>query len=214
MVALLDTMIALLASIAIFTILFKYKLDPTAAGPGLVFKVLPLAFSQMPGGRFIGTAFFLLLSFAALTSAISLLEVVVAHFIDDRKWARRSATLIMGAVIWGLGMFSALSYNRLEGITIFKDKEGQGMKILGSLDLLATNYMLPVGGLFIALFAAWFMSRESVSRQLLEGGGSPAFYKVWIVVIRFITPVAVAILVLFMIDSHLGIGIIESLFGG
>lgn len=212
MVAFLDTAIALLASIAIFTILFKYNLDPMAAGPGLVFKVLPLAFSQMPGGRYIGTAFFLLLSFAALTSAISLLEVVVAHFIDDRKWARRAATLIIGTVIWALGIFSALSYNVLGNVKIFKDKEGQGMAILDSVDLLATNYMLPVGGLFIALFAGWFMNRESVKKQVTEGGGSPGLYKVWLVILKYVTPVAVMILVLFMIDSHLGV--MDRILGG
>ena len=211
MVALLDTLIALLASIAIFTIVFKYDLDPTAAGPGLVFQVLPLAFSQMPGGRFIGTAFFLLLSFAALTSAISLLEVVVAHFIDDRKWARRTATVIMGTVIWGLGLFSAFSYNLLENVTLLEDKEGGAMPILDSVDLIATNYMLPIGGFFIALFAGWFIKREVRERQLLDEKSSRAFYKAWLLVTRYLTPVAVALLILFMIDKHLGIA--EALLG-
>jgi len=212
MVAILDTAIALLASIAIFTIVFQYDLDPKAAGPGLVFQVLPLAFSQMPGGRFIGTAFFLLLSFAALTSAISLLEVVVAHFIDDRKWARRTATVIMGTVVWVLGLFSAFSYNLLENVTLLEDKEGQGMPILDSVDLIATNYMLPIGGLFIALFAGWFIKQQVRDRQLLEHSNSRTFYRVWLFVTRYFTPVAVAILILFMIDKHLGIA--EWVFGG
>lgn len=205
MVALLDTVIALLASIAIFTIVFQYDLDPSAAGPGLVFQVLPLAFSQMPGGRFMGTAFFLLLSFAALTSAISLLEVVVAHFIDDRNWARRTATVILGAVIWLLGLFSALSYNVLGDVTLLEDKEGQGMPILDSIDLVATNYMLPVGGFFIALFAGWFLRQSVRDLQLLDGSGSRVFSRAWLLVTRYFTPVAVGFLVLFMIDKHLGI---------
>ncbi len=211
LIALLDTLIALMASIAIFTIVFKYNLDPTAAGPGLVFKVLPLAFAQMPGGRFIGTAFFLLLAFAALTSAISLLEVVVAHFIDDRKWPRKKATLLMGAVIWVMGIFSALSYNVFEEFKLLKDKEGAGMSILDSVDLIATNYMLPIGGLFIALFAGWVIKREFAEGQLLKGDGPPLFYKIWHVTIRYLTPVAVIVLVLFMIDNHLGI--MEKVFG-
>jgi NSS family neurotransmitter:Na+ symporter len=211
MVALLDTAIALLASIAIFTIVFQYNLDPKAAGPGLVFQVLPLAFSQMPGGRFIGTAFFLLLSFAALTSAISLLEVVVAHFIDDRKWARRTATVIMGTVIWVLGLFSAFSYNLLENVTLLKDKEGQGMQILDSVDLIATNYMLPIGGFFIALFAGWFIKQKVRDRQLLGDGGSRAVHAAWRGVTRYFTPVAVGILILFMVDKHLGV--VEWLLG-
>jgi NSS family neurotransmitter:Na+ symporter len=212
MVTLLDTAIALLASIAIFTIVFQYDLDPKAAGPGLVFQVLPLAFSKMPGGRFIGTAFFLLLSFAALTSAISLLEVVVAHFIDDRKWARRTATVIMGTVIWGLGLFSAFSYNLLGNVTLLEDKEGQEMPILDSIDLIATNYMLPIGGFFIALFAGWFIQQEVRNRQLLGDGGSRAVYTAWKGVTRYFTPVAVGILILFMIDKHLGIA--DWLLGG
>jgi len=212
MIAFLDTAIALLASIAIFTIVFQYNLDPTAAGPGLVFQVLPLAFSKMPGGNFIGTAFFLLLSFAALTSAISLLEVVVAHFIDDRKWARRLATVVVGLVIWALGLFSALSYNILENITLLEDKDGKGMPILDSLDLIATNYMLPIGGLFIALFAGWFMNKETVRRQLLKKGRSTAFFKVWLVVVRYLTPLAVTVLILFMVDKHLGI--VDWIMGG
>jgi NSS family neurotransmitter:Na+ symporter len=212
MVALLDTGIALLASIAIFTIVFQYDLDPTAAGPGLVFQVLPLAFSKMPAGRFIGTAFFLLLAFAALTSAISLLEVVVAHFIDDRKWARRAATVIMGTVIWGLGLFSAFSYNLLSHVTLLEDKEGKAMPILDSIDLIATNYMLPIGGFFIALFAGWFIKREDRERQLLGDRGSAAFYRAWLFVVRYLTPVLVGLLILFMVDKHLGMA--EWVLGG
>ncbi len=211
-VALLDTVIALLASIAIFTIVFQYDLDPEAAGPGLVFQVLPLAFSKMPGGWLIGTAFFLLLAFAALTSAISLLEVVVAHFIDDRKWARRTATIIMGTIIWMLGLFSAFSSNLLEHVTLLKDKEGAEMSIFDSVDLIATNYMLPIGGFFIALFVGWFIQQEDRERQMLGGGADRAFYRPWVVIIRYVTPVAVGILILFMVDKHLGI--VEGLLGG
>ncbi|MFO8057895.1 MAG: sodium-dependent transporter [bacterium] len=201
MVAGLDTLIAILAGIAIYTILFQYNLDP-AQGPGLVFKVLPLAFSQMPGGQYIGTAFFLLLSFAALTSGISLLEVVVAYFIDDRKWKRTRATLIMGAIIWGLGVFSALSYSKLSGVTLIKNMEGQGMPVLDSIDRIANNYMLPLGGLFIALFGGWFMKRESVRHQLIEGGGTRIFYGFWKKVIRYVTPVAVALLLAVTVHDH------------
>jgi neurotransmitter:Na+ symporter, NSS family len=136
----------------------------------------------------------------------------VAHFIDDRKWARRTATVILGTVIWGLGLFSAFSYNLLGNVTILKDKEGVGMPILDSIDLVATNYMLPIGGFFIALFAGWFIGRKGRERQLLEGNGSRRFYKAWLTVIRYLTPVAVGLLILFMIDSHLGI--VERLLAG
>jgi NSS family neurotransmitter:Na+ symporter len=85
------------------------------------------------------------------------------------------------------------------------------MAILDSIDLVATNYMLPVGGLFIALFAGWFL-KDTVKRQLLDLAGSQRFYRVWRVLIRYFTPVAVALLILFMVDKH--IGVLESLLGG
>ena len=205
MVAVLDTVIAIFASIAIFTILFAHNPDLIdKAGPGLVFYAMPLAFSEMWGGRVIGTAFFTLLSFAALTSGISLLEVVVAYFIDDRKWKRRVATLIMGAVIWGLGIFSALSFNVLEDWKLMPDKAGNRMSFFDSVDLLATNYMLPIGGFFIALFAGWFVKKKYLEKQLLEGGGSESFYRVWSVLVKYVTPVLVFVLILFMVDLHLG----------
>jgi neurotransmitter:Na+ symporter, NSS family len=206
MVAVLDTMIAIMASIAIYTILFKHGLDPTEkATAGLVFQVLPLAFGQMWGGQIIGTAFFLLLSFAAMTSAISLLEVVIAYFIDDRKWARKSATLIMGAVTWGIGVLSALSYSTLKNITPLSEKSGSSLSILDSLDLIATNYMLPIGGFFIALFAGYYMTREDAKTQIMKGGGSEGFFNVWNFLIRYVTPVMVAILFMFKLNEHLGI---------
>jgi NSS family neurotransmitter:Na+ symporter len=205
-VAILDTLIAIIAGIAIYTILFAYNLEP-AQGPGLVFKVLPLAFATMPGGRFVAIVFFVLLAFAALTSAISLLEVVVAFLIDQLKWKRRLATLLAGGVIYGLGIFSAFSYNVLKNINIFHDKDGKGMPILDSMDLLANNYMLPIGGFFIALFIGWFIKREIKKRQMLEGQGGEFFYRVWNIVVKFIAPVAVAFLIILKIDHHLGLGI-------
>lgn len=209
-VAFFDTAIAVLAAVAIFPILFRYDLDPMVAGPGLAFKVLPLAFSQLPAGRLIGTAFFALLFFAALTSSISLLEVVVAHFIDDRKWTRKAAALAAAVVIWALGIPSALSYNLLSGFTLFHDRQGQGMPFLDSVDLLATNYMLPIGGFFIALFAGW--SRRAVAKRQLEDlSGSRTFHALWSVFIRFITPLAVGVLILSMIDRQFGF--LERLFG-
>jgi len=209
MIVFLDTLIALVAGIAIYTILFANKLEP-AQGPGLTFMVLPLAFVQMGGvGRVLAICFFLLLAFAALTSAISLLEVVTAFFIDDLKLSRRWATLLGGMGIYLLGIFSALSYNLLKGVHIFRDKDGNPMPVLDSLDLLATNYLLPIGGFFIAFFLGWFMDKVEKKRQFLEGKGSERFYKIWHFLIRYITPILVFILLVFEIDKHLGLGIFE-----
>ena len=111
-IAILDTSVAILAGIAIFTAVFAYDLEP-AAGPGLIFHVLPAIFSEMPGGAFFGLLFFLLMSIAALTSGISLLEVITAYFIDERGWPRKQATLTFGIVIFLLGIPSAMSFGAL-----------------------------------------------------------------------------------------------------
>ncbi len=209
MIVLLDTLIAVIAGVAIYTILFAEGLKPEQ-GPGLTFMVLPIAFVQMGSvGRVLAICFFILLAFAALTSAISLLEVVVAFFIDDLKLSRKIATIIGGLGIYLLGILSALSYNVLNNVSIFHSKDGKPMPILDSFDLLATNYLLPIGGLFIAIFIGWFMSRDEKRRQFLEGKGSKRLYKIWHFLIRYITPILVLILLVFMIDKHLGLGIFK-----
>lgn len=189
-VSIMDTLVALLAGLAIFPIVFSYGMAP-AAGPGLVFKTLPILFSRMPGGTLIAILFFLLLVFAALTSAISLLEVVVAYYCDELKWDRTKATLIAGVLIFALGVPAALSNNLL------KDRHLLGSRnFLDSVDFLSTNYLLPLGGLLITLFAGWVLTPKVGREELLKGGGSPGFYRVWFFLIRYISPVLVALVLL------------------
>lgn len=163
-ICVLDTLVALVAGIVIFPIVFTYGLAPSA-GPGLFFKTLPVVFSVLPGGRIIAFLFFLAVAFAALTSAISLLELVVAYFIDERKWGRKKAAIIMGLTIFIFGVPSALSFNTLKDITLIK-----GINIFNFLDLLVTNYMLPAGGLLIAIFCGWFLSRKESLDEIRKGG--------------------------------------------
>ena len=101
---------AIMAGLMIFPIVFSYQVDP-GMGPGLFFVTLPEVFSRMPGGMIVGFFFFLLVAFAAITSAISLLEVVVSFFIDELNWSRKKADYILGAVIFLAGVPSALSSN-------------------------------------------------------------------------------------------------------
>lgn len=189
-VSIMDTLVALLSGLAIFPIVFSYGMAP-AAGPGLVFKTLPILFSRMPGGTLIAILFFLLLVFAALTSAISLLEVVVAYYCDERKWNRSKATLVMGAGIFIMGVPSALSNNLLKDWLIIGDRN-----FLDSVDLLATNYLLPLGGLLITLFAGWVLTPKVGREELLKGGGSHSFYRIWFFLIRYVSPVLVALVLL------------------
>ncbi len=189
-VSIMDTLVALLAGLAIFPIVFSYGMAP-AAGPGLVFKTLPILFSQMPGGTLIAILFFLLLVFAALTSAISLLEVVVAYYCDELKWDRAKATLIAGVLIFMLGVPAALSNNLLKNWHLIGSRN-----FLDSVDFLSTNYLLPLGGLLITLFAGWVLTPKVAREELLKGGGGLGFYRIWFFLIRYVSPVLVALVLL------------------
>ncbi|NOX75080.1 MAG: sodium-dependent transporter [Gammaproteobacteria bacterium] len=183
-VAIADTAVALLAGLAIFPIVFANNLEP-GAGPGLIFQTLPIAFGQMPGGTFFGSLFFVLLVFAAWSSAISLIEPAVAWLVENRRWSRIKASVICGMATWVVGLGTVLSFNLWEGYTLW------GKTFFDLLDYLTANIMLPLGGLFIAIFAAWVMSRESTRDELELGDGGA--YPLWRFMVRFVTPLAVII---------------------
>ncbi|WP_297791502.1 sodium-dependent transporter [uncultured Marinobacter sp.] len=193
-VSVIDTGVALLAGLAIFPIVFANGLEP-GAGPGLIFQTLPLAFGQMPMGSLFGTLFFVLLIFAAWTSGISLLEPIVEWLEEQKGMNRMVSTLGAGFVCWALGIASILSLNlwadfaplgfvpMLEGKTIFD-----------LLDFFTANILLPLGGLLVALFAGWVMSRQAMEKELSL---SPAMFNLWFVTVRFVTPVAVAVVFIY-----------------
>ncbi|MCC5870188.1 MAG: sodium-dependent transporter, partial [Gammaproteobacteria bacterium] len=181
-VVLADTSIAMLAGLVIFPIVFANGLD-TAQGPGLVFVTLPLAFGGMTGGLIFGTLFFILLTFAAWTSAISLIEPTVAWMVERLGLTRALAASLVGGGIWLLGLGSVLSFNLLSGFTF-----GAGT-IFDNADFLASNVLLPLGALFITVFAGWIVSRNSTSSELaLAGEGR---YRLWRFLARYVAPVAV-----------------------
>ena len=142
----LDTAIAMLAGIAIFTTVFALGANP-AEGPGLIFVVLPSVFPQLDAGTLWGTLFFFLLFMAALTSAISILEVVTAYFIDQKGWTRKKATIRFGLVITIVGAFCSFSLGGGINITAFL-----GMSFFDFMDYLSSKYMLPIGGMLTAIF--------------------------------------------------------------
>lgn len=188
-IGLLDTAVALVAGLVIFPVCFTFGLQP-AAGPGLIFKTLPVAFAQMAGGELFAFLFFLLLAFAALSSAISLLEVAVAYFVDERGWPRPRATLGMGGAIFLMGIPSALSFSRLSSLHLYP-----GMTIFDSFDTVATNYLLPLGGLGIALVAGWRLARPVVREEFRN----PRLFRYWYFAIRFVAPVAVVVILLYKV---------------
>ena len=191
-VAALDTGVALLAGIAIFPIVFANGLAPSE-GPGLVFVTLPIAFSAMPFGILFGTLFFVLLSIAALSSSISLIEPGVAWLIESLRIKRKTATILLGFTAWFIGLFSALSFNLISEFTIF------GRNFFDATDFLTSQIMLPLGGIFIAIFVGWIMKKEHV----LEGLGfkEDIIFNAWYFSVRYIAPVLVGLVFLnFFID--------------
>ncbi|HOP39605.1 MAG TPA: sodium-dependent transporter [Geobacteraceae bacterium] len=189
-VSVMDSCVALLAGIAIFPIVFTYGMQP-AGGPGLVFKTLPIIFSRMPAGSLFAVFFFLLLVFAALTSGISLLEVVVAYYCDEKKWSRRKATLLIGFLIFLLGVPSALSNSLLKDFHIIGDRN-----FLDSIDFLASNILLPLGGLLIAVFTGWVLTTRLAKSEIEKGAVRFHCYSVWHFLIKYITPILVALVFL------------------
>jgi neurotransmitter:Na+ symporter, NSS family len=193
-VSLMDTTVALLAGMAIFPIVFSNGLEP-GAGPGLIFQTLPIAFGHMDGGAFFGMLFFVLLVFAAWTSAISLIEPAVAWLVENHGMSRIYAAALAGIVTWGFGLLTVFSFNLwadFKPLGMFAVFEGY--TVFDLLDYLTANIMLPLGGLLIAVFAAWQMRRESSVEELAMGDGF--LYGLWRVLVRYITPVAVIIVFL------------------
>ena len=182
-----DTAIALLAGLVIFPIVFANGLDPEE-GPGLIFQTLPLAFGQMPAGGFFGCLFFILLCFAALTSAISLMEPAVVWMVENFKLSRAAAAIRVGGIIWLLGFATVLSFSNLSG---FKFWNGT---IFDNLDYLTSNIMLPLGGFFITIFAGWVMCENSSADELDPGAG--LVYRIWRLLSRWVAPVAVVLVFL------------------
>ena len=180
-VAIADTTIAITAGLVIFPLVFANGLD-IDAGPSLVFITLPLAFGQMTGGTIFGTLFFILLSFAAWTSAISLLEPAVAWIVEKYNRTRAEAAVMIGVAIWALGLGTVLSFNVLAE---FKFLRGT---FYDNLDFLTINVMLPLGGLLIAIFAGWVMCRNSTSEEL---GGAGTSYKIWRALVRYAAPIGI-----------------------
>lgn len=182
-----DTTIALLAGLAIYPVVFANGLEPSA-GPGLVFQTLPIAFGQMPLGVLIGTLFFALLTLAAWTSSISMIEPALAHMVEKRGWTRVRAGVLLGLAAWFVGIASVLSFNYWSELKLF------GKTFFELLDFTTSNIMLPLGGLLIAIFATWMMRRESSFDEL---GMSPRGYALWRTLTRYVAPVGIVVIFLF-----------------
>lgn len=186
-VSIADVIIAILAGIAIFPAVFALGLEPDS-GVGLIFMVLPNVFQQMAGGYIFALAFFVLLSIAALTSSISIMEVVVAYLVEEFQMKRRTGTLITLAAVAFTGIFCTLSWGVFEGVSFF------GKNIFDIFDFAASNILLPLGGLLIVLFTGWYMNKKQVESELTNHGQLKLkLFTVFRFIIKFLAPVAIAI---------------------
>lgn len=179
-IALIDTVVALMAGLMIFPIVFSNGLEPSA-GPGLIFQTLPVLFAKMPGGHFFSIAFFALIIFAAVTSAISLLEVVVSFAVDEYKVSRLKATVFFGIVIWAVGLLSAVSSLKVGG-----------QPFLDFFDGIVTHYLMPIGGLCTIIVFGWAVSKVDKESEF----GKSLFFKIFDFVVKFVSPVLLVFLVL------------------
>jgi NSS family neurotransmitter:Na+ symporter len=200
-VALSDTLVSLLAGLAIFPTVFSFGLEP-GAGPGLLFMTIPLIFSKMPFGNLMLVAFFFLAAIAATTAMLSLVEVPVAYLAEEKGLARSKSVLLNTALIFVIGILASLSVDKdslLGGLTFL------GRGFFDWFDYLSSNIMLPLGGLLIVIFMSYIVDRHDVCRELSNGGTLPVagLLSFYFFAIRYITP---ALLIVIFLNS---IGVIK-----
>lgn len=188
-VAIADTAVGLLVGLAIFALVFANGLE-AAAGPGLIFQTLPIAFGSMPGGSFMGMLFFLLVAFAAWSSAISLVEPAISWITENTSISRKRAAWMIAIVDWLLGIAVLLSFNAWQDVRL-----AFGLNIFDTLDKLTANILLPLGGLLMAIFAGWVMRTEHVREEL---GLTARMYPVWRFTLRYVSPLAIVAIFLYL----------------
>ncbi len=183
-ISVVDLGVAILAGLIVIPSLFVFGLDPET-GPGLIFITLPAVFNTIPLSMLWATLFFLLLAFAALTSAISMLEVIVAYLIEELRWTRFTAAAAAGAGVFLLGVPAALSRGVLRGVLI------GGLDIFAFLDFIASNLMLPLGGLLLIIFVGWVWGVRKAAREIRTLGVGFRLEGAWSFLVRFVVPLAI-----------------------
>ncbi len=191
-IAIVSALVSLFAALMIFPIVFSFGLEPSS-GPGLVFQTLPILFSELPASLLLSTTFFILFVFAALTSSISILEVVVSNLMEVFEWSRKKAVLLSGLAAFLFGIPSALSGSE----AIFPEwKVIYGKTFFETLNYLTGSWMMPLSGLFVALFVGWFMDKKIAKDEYLKGTSLGKGLKLWFFLIRWAAPVGVFIIIL------------------
>ena len=189
-IIILDTLVALCAGIAIFPIVFSNTSLEVSAGPGLIFETLPVAFYSLPFGNLFSIIFFTLISIAALSSSISLLEPFTAWMEEKLKMHRRTIVVCLGFLVWFLGMGSIFSFN------IWSDLKFLGLNFLELMDYLTNNIMLPVGGFFISIFVGWVLPNSLVQKYVKL---NDQLFKIFIFFLKYVSTGAIALIFLYSV---------------
>ena len=195
-VTLMDTSVAILAGVAMFPALFAYGMEP-AQGPGLVFVVMPQLFAQMGGiGVILSIVFFVALMVAALTSSVSLLEVVVAYLMDEKKFSRKKAVYGASSVMTIMCILASLSMG------VLSENKVLGVVFFDFFDILTDKIFLAIGGMLLAIFVGWFVKKEDLRYELTNGETAKfALFEIWYFLIKFVIPIAIAIIAILGITS-------------
>jgi NSS family neurotransmitter:Na+ symporter len=184
-----DTLVAILAGLMIFPLVFGNDLDP-GSGPGLIFQTLPMAFAEMPGGTVFGVVFFILLAFAAVTSLIAIIEPIVRF--AEGKWnmQRRNGVLVFGTLAWAIGLLTVFSFNVWSDVHLLGQfKAFEGKTVFDLIDYATANLMMPLGGILMALFVGWRIKPSTLAGDL--SFSSNALFTVWLWMIRIVVPLAI-----------------------
>jgi NSS family neurotransmitter:Na+ symporter len=200
-VVVIDTAVALTAGLIIFPAGFTLAgFDPSSSGPGLIFVVLPQLFATMPGGHLVGAAFFVMLTMAAITSTISLLEVPVSHFIDSHGWSRKKAVIGISGVTFALAIPSAMSNG---ASPFFGSLPGIGLDFLSLMDIVWSQFALPIGGFLLAIYVGHVWRADRALEELNAGGTMPGG-ALWAFLIRWVCPVAIGLIIIATVRSLVG----------
>jgi len=179
-----------LAGVVIFPAVFSFGMDP-AGGPQLVYVVLPNVFNSMPMGGLFAAVFFILLGIAALTSTISLQEIIVAFNVEELHWSRRKSSIISMLVVFFIGVFCTLSFGPLNHWKIY------GRTIFDFFDLITASYMMPIGALAMTIFLGWFYPKVEVKDEITNGGTLKGkLFEAYYFILRYVAPLALIVIII------------------